>query len=137
VGQPAPCRRPHRLQQLCRQPAPALEEAKLVKLRDTISRAFNGTARIYRAGRYGVGPQRRHPGQASIAIDTSVRSHFDYSSQGGPDFTELPRTPGGWTGAAADGTAADHGLFGLLRAGPGCSRACGGCRACAALARPA
>jgi hypothetical protein len=74
---------------------PALEEAKLVKLRDTISRAFNGTAPlIYRAGRYGVGPHTATIlGQASIAIDTSVRAHFDYSSQGGPDFTGLPAHP--------------------------------------------
>ncbi|GMM62413.1 polysaccharide deacetylase family protein [Novosphingobium pituita] len=74
---------------------PALEEAKLVKLRDTISRAFNGTAPlIYRAGRYGVGPHTAAIlGQASIAIDTSVRAHFDYSSQGGPDFTGLPAHP--------------------------------------------
>jgi hypothetical protein len=81
---------------------PALEEAKLVKLRDTISRAFNGTAPlIYRAGRYGVGPHTAAIlGQASIAIDTSVRAHFDYSSQGGPDFTGLPAHPGGSTGAA-------------------------------------
>jgi hypothetical protein len=118
---------------------PALEEAKLVKLRDTISRAFNGTAPlIYRAGRYGVGPHTAAIlGQASIAIDTSVRAHFDYSSQGGPDFTGLPAHP--WWVDRRGGlmelplTTVFSGL--LRRAGPGCSRVCGGCRACAGFSR--
>lgn len=74
---------------------PPLEQAKLVKLRDTIAQSFGSAAPlIYRAGRYGVGPAtagilRR----ASIAIDSSVRAHFDYSSQGGPNFNGLPARP--------------------------------------------
>lgn len=73
---------------------PALERAKLVKLRDTISAAFGQAPRIYRAGRYGVGPATAQIlAESGIAIDTSVRSHFDYSSQGGPDFTALPLYP--------------------------------------------
>ena len=73
---------------------PALERAKLVKLRDTIATAFGDAPRIYRAGRYGVGPATAQIlAESGLAIDTSVRSHFDYSSQGGPDFTELPLHP--------------------------------------------
>lgn len=73
---------------------PALERAKLVKLRDTISAAFGQAPRIYRAGRYGVGAATAQIlAESGIAIDTSVRSHFDYSSQGGPDFTALPLYP--------------------------------------------
>ncbi len=72
----------------------ALERAKVVKLRDTIAAAFGQAPRIYRAGRYGVGPATAQIlADSGIAIDTSVRSHFDYSSQGGPDFTALPLYP--------------------------------------------
>lgn len=72
----------------------ALERAKVVKLRDTIAAAFGQAPRIYRAGRYGVGPATAQIlAESGIAIDTSVRSHFDYSSQGGPDFTALPLYP--------------------------------------------
>lgn len=73
---------------------PALERAKLLRLRDAITRSFGAAPLIYRAGRYGVGPATaRLLGEASIAIDTSVRPHFDYSGQGGPDFTGLPVRP--------------------------------------------
>ena len=71
-----------------------LEEAKFRKLRDTIEANFGQAPRIYRAGRYGVGPQtaailRRN----GIAIDTSVRARFDYSSTGGPNFRDMPVRP--------------------------------------------
>jgi len=73
---------------------PALERAKLIKLRDTIAAAFGDAPRIYRAGRYGVGQaSARILSESGIAIDTSVRAHFDYSSQGGPDFTAMPLHP--------------------------------------------
>ena len=71
-----------------------LEEAKFAALRDLIERNFGASPLIYRAGRYGVGPNTaailsRH----GIAIDTSVRPMFDYSSAGGPDFRQHPNHP--------------------------------------------
>ncbi|MDE2620874.1 MAG: polysaccharide deacetylase family protein [Sphingomonadales bacterium] len=73
---------------------PDLERAKFAKLRSTIEQAFGATPRIYRAGRYGVGPNtpailKDH----GIAIDTSVRARFDYSSEGGRNFRDLPIRP--------------------------------------------
>ena len=71
-----------------------LERAKLMSLRDTIERNFGQTPRIYRAGRYGLGPNTAQIlREAGIAIDTSVRSRFDYSSHGGPNYATRPLTP--------------------------------------------
>lgn len=71
-----------------------LEAAKFRKLRETIEENFGQAPRIYRAGRYGVGANTpailRDNG---IAIDTSARARFDYSSTGGPNFRDLPVMP--------------------------------------------
>lgn len=71
-----------------------LEEAKFLRLRDTITANFGQAPTIYRAGRYGVGPNTAAMLRASgIAIDTSARARFDYSSTGGPNFRDLPVRP--------------------------------------------
>lgn len=73
---------------------PDLEAAKFRLLRDTIERAFGRAPRIYRAGRYGVGPHTApllH--DQGIAIDTSVRARFDYSASGGVNFRDMPVRP--------------------------------------------
>ncbi|MCX7283161.1 MAG: polysaccharide deacetylase family protein [Novosphingobium sp.] len=73
---------------------PDLERAKFRKLRDTIEQAFGVGPAIYRAGRYGVGPNTAAIlSECGIAIDTSVRTNFDYSSNGGPDFHLHPLRP--------------------------------------------
>jgi hypothetical protein len=73
---------------------PALEEAKLLRLRDAIEHAFGTAPQVYRAGRYGLG---KHTAgllkRAGIKVDTSVRPLFDYSAQGGPDYSHHPLTP--------------------------------------------
>lgn len=71
-----------------------LEREKFRRLRDAIEANFGAAPRIYRAGRYGVGPNSA--GMLSdngIAIDTSVRALFNYSGGGGPDFTHHPLAP--------------------------------------------
>lgn len=74
--------------------APELERAKFRKLRDTIEHAFGVGPAIYRAGRYGVGPNTASIlSECGIAIDTSVRANFDYSASGGPDFHCHPLRP--------------------------------------------
>ena len=73
---------------------PELEAAKLHALRERIESVFGASPIIYRAGRYGAGPATAAMlAQAGIAIDTSVRSLFDYSAQGGPDFSNSPLQP--------------------------------------------
>ncbi|HKX77141.1 MAG TPA: polysaccharide deacetylase family protein [Novosphingobium sp.] len=72
----------------------ALEAEKFRRLRDTIERNFGAAPLIYRAGRYGIGPDTagilRDNG---LAIDTSVRANFDYAHSGGPNFREHPLRP--------------------------------------------
>lgn len=71
-----------------------LEAAKFRLLRDTIEQAFGKAPRIYRAGRYGVGPYTAALlSEQGIAIDTSVRARFDYSAGGGVNFRDMPVRP--------------------------------------------
>ena len=74
-----------------------LEEEKLVALRDAIRDKIGITPTIYRAGRYGIGPHttallRKH----GFVIDSSIRSRFDYSGEGGPDFLAIGSEPFWW-----------------------------------------
>ena len=79
-----------------------LERAKFLKLHETIVRNFGAQPLIYRAGRYGLGPNTAHIlREAGIAIDTSVRSNFDYSAGGGPNYRDLPLMPW-WVGKSRD-----------------------------------
>lgn len=71
-----------------------LERAKFRRLRDAIEEAFGAAPAIYRAGRYGVGPNSAAMlAEAGIAIDTSVRANFGYSAGEGPDFRRHPLEP--------------------------------------------
>ena len=71
-----------------------LEKAKFVRLRTEIERNFETVPQIYRAGRCGLGPNTgdilRENG---IAMDSSVRSKFDYSTTGGVDYRNHPLAP--------------------------------------------
>lgn len=76
----------------------ALERAKLQELQAAITRNFGQAPLIYRAGRYGVGPNTAailH--EAGLLIDSSVRARFDYSRIGGPNFGGLGPEPW-WVG---------------------------------------
>lgn len=71
-----------------------LERQKFRILFDTIAEATGQAPTIYRAGRYGVGDNSASMlAEAGIAIDTSVRSKFDYSAEGGPDYSRHPLKP--------------------------------------------
>ncbi len=71
-----------------------LERAKFRQLRDTIEQNFGAAPRIYRAGRYGTGAHTAAIlTEGGIAIDTSVRPGFDYSSGGGPNYNDHPVRP--------------------------------------------
>jgi hypothetical protein len=72
----------------------ALEEAKLADLTATIEAAFGRRPIVYRAGRYGVGPNSAWLlRQAGYRVDVSVRALFDYSGEGGPDFSRVEPRP--------------------------------------------
>lgn len=71
-----------------------LEQRKFRELRVAIEQRIGTAPLIYRAGRYGVGPNTLPIlREGGIRIDTSVRSRFDYSSSGGPNFRNFPLSP--------------------------------------------
>lgn len=73
---------------------PQLEREKFVRLAELIEKRFGTQPQIYRAGRYGLGPETaRMLSENGIAIDSSVRSSYDYSHEGGPDYRRHPAVP--------------------------------------------
>lgn len=73
---------------------PVLEETKIERLRKAIEENFGIAPLIYRAGRYGAGPNTAGIlKRQGIAVDSSVRAKFDYSSTGGPDYRRHPAAP--------------------------------------------
>ncbi len=71
-----------------------LEASKIGQLRDTIEKNFGIAPLIYRAGRYGAGPNTAGIlAEQGIAVDSTVRPKFDYSAAGGPDFRAHPIYP--------------------------------------------
>lgn len=72
----------------------ALEREKFRRLHDAIERGFGAKPLIYRAGRYGLGPETAKVlHEHGMAIDTSVRARFDYSTGGGPNYRDHPIFP--------------------------------------------
>ena len=72
----------------------ALEREKFERLRDLIEQRFGVAPLVYRAGRYGLGPNTaRILSDNGVAIDTSVRTHFDYAYEGGPCYRDHPLHP--------------------------------------------
>ncbi len=73
---------------------PELERAKLTGLYNFIVERFEVRPQMYRAGRYGAGANsRKILAELGIAIDSSVRSYFDYSGQCGPNYSDCPLDP--------------------------------------------
>ncbi|UUL83688.1 polysaccharide deacetylase family protein [Sphingomonas qomolangmaensis] len=115
--------------------APALEAAKLDAIGEAIIAAFGVAPQIYRAGRYGLGPHSLALlAERGYRIDTSMRSGYCYTGEGGPDFRaignqafrcgprdallELPLTTI-YTGALARGGAGLHDALGRVPRGRG------------------
>ena len=77
----------------CNLPEP-LERAKLTRLHTAIVDRFGVRPDAYRAGRYGAGANTAAIlADLGLAIDSSVRSRFNYTLQGGPDYTSHPVKP--------------------------------------------
>ncbi len=71
-----------------------LERAKLFTLYEAVEKRVGVQATSYRAGRYGAGPNTPAIlAELGIRIDSSVRSLFDYSRQGGPNYARCSLTP--------------------------------------------
>lgn len=67
-----------------------IEGAKLDRLGRAIKDAVGYAPRIYRAGRYGLGPHSLKLLHArGYRIDTSMRSAFTYAGEGGPDYRAI------------------------------------------------
>lgn len=76
----------------------ALERAKIETLRDAIASAFGVPPRIYKAGRYGIGPNSfASLEQLGFTVDLSPSPPFDYTPAGGPDFSRRGLAPA-WVG---------------------------------------
>lgn len=79
-----------------------LEYEKLKQLRDKIKDNFHFTPSIYKAGRCGVGPNTaKIMEELGFNIDLSIYTSYDYSSDGGPDFSQCHADPF-WFGANQD-----------------------------------
>lgn len=77
----------------CNLPEP-LERAKLKRLNAAVVDRFGIKPDAYRAGRYGAGANTAAIlADLGLAIDSSVRSRFNYTPQGGPDYTHHPVKP--------------------------------------------
>lgn len=71
-----------------------LEREKFTILRNAIEARFGTAPLIYRAGRYGLGPNTSEILiEHGLTIDTSVRARFDYSGNGGPNYRDHPVRP--------------------------------------------
>lgn len=72
----------------------ALEAGKLKVLIECIGERFGVYPTMYKAGRYGIGPNTEsileHLG---FEIDLSICPHMDYSAEGGPDFSRNSAWP--------------------------------------------
>jgi hypothetical protein len=115
--------------------AEALEGAKLDALTNAITAAFGTRPIAYRAGRYGIGPNTlKLLVERGYRLDSSMRAGYEYTADGGPDFTaignhafragadnaivELPLTTV-FTGLARSGGAPLHRALGHIPRGRG------------------
>jgi hypothetical protein len=71
-----------------------LESAKLSALVDRIGESFGQRPVVYKAGRYGIGPNSAEILEAlGFEVDVSVSPPIDHGEDGGPDFSRAPCEP--------------------------------------------
>ncbi|HEY0113750.1 MAG TPA: polysaccharide deacetylase family protein [Allosphingosinicella sp.] len=71
-----------------------LQRAKLAVLTEAIEAAVGRRPTVYRAGRYGIGPDTAALlSEFGYDADVSVRALFDYRDGGGPDFSQVRPLP--------------------------------------------
>lgn len=72
----------------------ALERAKLERLVDQIETSFGERPVIYKAGRYGIGPNTAGILEdLGFEVDLSACAAFDFSAEGGPDYSRFSSDP--------------------------------------------
>ncbi len=77
----------------------ALERSKLADLTETIERNFGRRPTVYKAGRYGVGPNTTAIlEELGYKVDVSVVPYTAFTDDGGPDFRDFAFQPY-WFGA--------------------------------------
>lgn len=68
----------------------ALEGAKLDRLTDALTAIIGTAPTVYRAGRYGLGPNTlKLLAARGYRLDSSMRARYDYGAQGGPDYRAI------------------------------------------------
>jgi len=73
---------------------PALEAAKLAALGERSGEAFGRAPRVYKAGRYGLGPATAGTlDRLGYRIDLSGYPCRDFTADGGPDYRTMPDRP--------------------------------------------
>jgi hypothetical protein len=81
---------------------PHLERRKLEALTEAITSNFGTTPRVYKAGRYGIGPATAdHLGALGYRVDLSVLPYTSFHRDGGPDFYGYDHHPY-WFGPNSD-----------------------------------
>ncbi len=71
-----------------------LQWQKLKLLTERIEDVIGTRPIVYRAGRYGIGPKTYDMlAKLGYQFDVSVRAHFDYTPEDGPDFSHYPCWP--------------------------------------------
>lgn len=71
-----------------------LERGKLMHLRNTIADIFGEAPTVYKAGRYGFGPNTESIlAELGFEIDVSVCPPVDFRSDGGPDYRRFNAAP--------------------------------------------
>ena len=72
----------------------ALERAKLERLVEQIEASFEERPVLYKAGRYGIGPNTAGIlADLGFEVDLSACPAFDFSAEGGPDFSRFSADP--------------------------------------------
>ena len=67
-----------------------LEAAKLDRLTDALTAITGTRPTVYRAGRYGLGPNTlKLLAARGYRLDSSMRARYDYGAQGGPDYRAI------------------------------------------------
>ncbi len=112
----------------------ALEAAKLARLTDELEARLGERPTVYKAGRYGLGPNTASIlAEQGFEVDVSASPPYDYRAEGGPDYggfgcepywfgdgplLGIPSTGAyvGWAGAASSR------LYAVAAAAPGWSR---------------
>jgi hypothetical protein len=100
---------------------PDLEESKLAALVELLRRSFGQSPVLYQAGRYGIGPSTPQMlERLGLRVDASVSPGFDYSGEGGPDFSRFDGRPRWYRNSRLLSVPVSGGFMGLLRGlGPG------------------